>query len=71
MDFYKFKPNKKKDKQLMLIVDRYLGILWDYYLPDRTAVNILKALKYFFSLLKTQFSVMLKVIESDNKAACV
>jgi hypothetical protein len=27
LDFYEFKPNKKKDKQLMLIVDRYSGML--------------------------------------------
>ena len=39
-------------KCLLLITDRWSGLMWDYYLTDHTSASILTALKDLFRILK-------------------
>ena len=51
----------------MLVIDRFSGLMWDYYLTDRKQTTILQALKHFFGFLRRQFSIKPKILECDNE----
>ena len=56
----------------MLITDRVTGFMWDYYFKDnRTARLIIKLLKSFVILIKTQFNITIKIIKTNNKIITV
>jgi hypothetical protein len=56
----------------MLITDRVTGFMWDYYFKDnRTARSIIKPLESFIILIKTQFNITVKIIETDNEIVTV
>ena len=56
----------------MLITDCVTRFMQDYYFKDnQTARLIIKALKLFVILIKTQFSITVKIIETNNKIVTV
>jgi hypothetical protein len=68
IDFHPFEDSDETDvRSTMLITDRYSGLIWDYYLADRTGGTLLRIIKQFVAFLERQFKVKLKVIESDNE----
>ena len=67
LDLHEFTTNKQQQRYLLLITDRFSGFSWDYYLPSREVPHILAALKHLVQLLKTQFDIVPKVLESDNE----
>jgi hypothetical protein len=56
-----------KDKTQMLIMCRATGYLWDFYLKNHTANSIIQALQTFVTFIKTQFSITVAVIKTDNE----
>jgi len=54
-------------KCLLLITDRWSGMMWDYYLTDHKSASILTALKDLFSILKRQYNLKPRIIECDNE----
>ena len=51
----------------MLITDRWSGLIWDFYLQDRTALSIIAAINALLQILSQQYKVTPKVVECDNK----
>lgn len=51
----------------MLIMCRATGFLWDFYPKDHLARSIIRALQTFVKFLKTQYSITVAVIETDNE----
>jgi hypothetical protein len=48
--------------------DRWSGLHWDYYLPNRTVETIIAAFRHFFGLLDRQYFLKpKKVIEADKE----
>ncbi|KAK1910417.1 hypothetical protein P3342_008296 [Pyrenophora teres f. teres] len=43
------------------------GYLWDFYLKNHSAPSIIRALRTFVTFMKTQFSITVAVIETDNE----
>ncbi|KAH7462214.1 hypothetical protein FOMA001_g18721 [Fusarium oxysporum f. sp. matthiolae] len=52
---------------VMLITDRWSGMIWDYYLADRHTGTLITALKDLFGLLERQYQLKPKVLECDNE----
>lgn len=68
IDFHDYEDGSNtKEKTQMLIMCRATGFLWDFYLKDHSARAIIQALQTFTTFLKTQFSITVKVIETDNE----
>ena len=58
IDFHDFETSSISGfKCLMLVTDRYSGVLWDYYLTDRKQETILHALQHLFKYLDRQFGI--------------
>ena len=51
----------------MLITDRWAGLIWDFYLQDRTAQSIITALDALFKILEKRYQITPKVVECDNE----
>jgi hypothetical protein len=51
----------------MLITDCWSGLIWDFYLQDRTALSIIAAIDTLLQILSQQYKVTPKVIECDNE----
>jgi len=50
-----------------LIIDRWSGYCWDYYLQNREAELINLALNYLFGIMENQYQLRPKVVEADNE----
>ena len=48
INFHDFIKGYKGSIRLLLITDRFIIIMWDYYLSDKMAKSIILALQYFF-----------------------
>jgi len=68
LDFYDFQRGYDGYTTLMLIIDRWLGLIWDYYIKGNyTTEDIITALKSLFGMLFNRYRIKLKVIECDNE----
>jgi Pol polyprotein len=67
IDFHDFQEGLGSYTSLMLITDRCSGLIWDYYLQDRTANSIITCFNSLFQILETRYSIKPKVIECDNE----
>ena len=67
IDFHDYEEGLGDYSSLMLITDRWSGLIWDYYLQDRTALTIIAAIDSLFKILSRQFKVAPKVVECDNE----
>ncbi len=56
---------------LLLISDRASGMAWDYYLQDRSAKSLIRALESFFGLITNRYKVKPLVVECDNEFSSV
>lgn len=55
-------------KTIMLITDRATQYMWGYFLqPNRTANDVITALKDLVATLERQYSIKTKVVECDNE----
>jgi hypothetical protein len=52
---------------MMLITDRWSGMIWDYYLVERKTGPIINVLTDLFGILERQYQIKPKVIECDNE----
>ncbi|EED19147.1 hypothetical protein TSTA_024690 [Talaromyces stipitatus ATCC 10500] len=54
-------------KCLILVTDRYSGLIWDYYLTDWKQETILMALQHLFNYLDRQYKIKPLKIKCDNE----
>src|SRR5690349_19254068 len=67
MDLFDFKDSLGGYKYLLLILDRWSSLVWDYYLKDKEGNSIALALASLFGILQRQFQIQPTVVESDNE----
>ena len=67
VDFHDYEPGYGGFNSLMLITDRWSGYIWDFYLTDREGKTIIRIFKWFFGILKRQYSIQPRVIEMDGE----
>ena len=67
VDFHDFNRALDNSSSMMLLTDRCTGMMWDYYLENRTANSINVAFSHFLDLWKKQYAIEVKIIESDNE----
>jgi hypothetical protein len=68
LDFHDFEASSINNfKCLMLVTDRYSGLIWDYYLSDRQQGTILLALQHLFNYLDRQYKIKPLKMECDNE----
>lgn len=68
IDFHDIEESSQTGfNSLMLITDRYSGLVWDYYLSDRKGITLYQALYGFLGHLDRQYNIKPKVIETDNE----
>lgn len=51
----------------MLLTNRHTGMMWDYYLDQRTTESITLTLNHFLTLWKNQYQYTVRAIETDNE----
>ena len=73
IDFHDYEAQSfSRERSQMLVTDRYSGHIWDFYFKDnRPARSVIKVLSNFVLFMTVQFSVTVKVIESDNEIVTV
>ncbi|KAE8862102.1 hypothetical protein PTNB29_04664 [Pyrenophora teres f. teres] len=68
IDFHDYKDGSNtKEKTQMLIGCRATSYLWDFYLKNHSAPSIIRALRTFVTFIKTQFSITVAVIKTNNE----
>jgi hypothetical protein len=68
LDFYDFKESTMNcEKTLLLIINRYSGYMWDFYMTAHTGEEILVTLKWFWEYLKKQYNIAPLRVELDNE----
>ena len=67
VDFHDFEEGYDGSKSLALFTDRSTGMMWDYYLSDRSAKAIITCFKHLIKLFEVQYEVRLKIVEADNE----
>jgi hypothetical protein len=71
LDFFDFEQDSEGIKVLLLVTDRWSGFVFDLYLKDKSALSIKAGLGYLLNLLKYQYKIDVKVIETDNEIVTV
>jgi hypothetical protein len=66
IDFHDFEADEEGFRSLVLITDRYAGLMWDYYVEDRTAETIRKVISDFVDSLERGGKIP-QTIEMDNE----
>jgi len=54
-------------RHALLVIDRWSGMVWDYYLKNREGVGIAAALTSLFGILERQYQLKPRVVECDNE----
>lgn len=69
IDFHSYEEGSStKEKSQMLVTDRFSGLIWDFYFKDnRLAKTIINFIDIISRFLKTQYSIIVKVIECDGE----
>ena len=67
IDLFDFKEGLQGYRYLLLITDRWSGLVWDYYLTSRESESINPAINYFLNTLEKQYQLSPKVVECDNE----
>lgn len=67
VDFHDFEKGWGGLHRSMYIIDRWCGMVWDFYMEDKTQETIWSTLKEFFGWLKHKYNIQPKVIECDNE----
>ena len=70
IDFHDFKPGMGFTS-LMLVTDRWSGLVWEYYMSNRKAETIITALRHLFGMLKRHHEIEPKVVEADNEITII
>jgi len=72
LDFHEFQRDSRTGvNTLLIITDRFSGMMWDYYLPNREAPTILDVLRHFLDGVKRQLRLRIRIIECDNEIASI
>lgn len=69
IDFHDLSPNPEGRSSVMLVTDRWSGMIWDYYLYTRASTEVKAALQDLFSHLDRQYNIKPRVIECDGELA--
>jgi hypothetical protein len=69
LDLHEVESGRQDFRYQLLATDRFSGMMWDYYLANREADSIVKALTHLYNLLQTQYNIRIKAFESDNEFA--
>lgn len=67
IDFHDVTRDQEGQRSVMLVTDRWSGMIWDYYLTDRRTEVLTAAIKDLLGVLKRQYGLAPKVIECDNE----
>lgn len=67
IDFHDVTRDQEGQRSVMLVTDRWSGMIWDYYLTDRRTEVLTAAIKDLLGVLKRQYELAPKVIECDNE----
>ena len=51
MDIHNIKRVYNKSIALLLFTDKYSGLIWDYYLLNKTAKSLVECIKYLLKWL--------------------
>ncbi len=66
VDFHDWEGDED-GKDQMLVTDRDSGLIWDYYLRNRSATEIIQALEDLFKILDRQHHLKVAVVQCDNE----
>lgn len=67
LDFHDYTKSYDGFTSQMLLTCRISGIIWDYYLTDRSQQTLIAVLTSFLDMMKKDHQVDVKVIECDNE----
>ncbi|EAQ91982.1 hypothetical protein CHGG_00217 [Chaetomium globosum CBS 148.51] len=67
VDFHEYTQGYEGFKHLMLVTDRWSGLVWDFYLTDRKGKTLVEAFDGLWIYLDTQYRIRPAVIETDNE----
>jgi hypothetical protein len=67
IDWHDYEKSRQGYKRQMLCTDRYSGFSWDFYCKTRKPAESAEHLRTLAKLLKTQYNIKIKVIESDGE----
>jgi hypothetical protein len=51
----------------MILIDRAIGYVWDYYFVTRKFADLIRMFDAFFNKMEVHNSIRVKIVECDNK----
>ena len=67
MDIHDLRGGYEGSVALLLFTDRYSGLMWDYYLSNKSAESLLECITHLSAFLDRQYGEQIKVFECDNE----
>jgi hypothetical protein len=51
----------------MILINRAIGYVWDYYFVTRKFANLIKMFNAFFNIMEVHNSIKIKIVKYNNK----
>ena len=67
INFYDFIEGYKANISFLFITNKFIMIMWDYYLSNKMAKSIILTLQHFFIKINASQKVIPTVFEYNNK----
>jgi hypothetical protein len=67
VDFHNYAPGINEYIFQVILIDRAIGYVWDYYFVIRKFANLIKMFDAFFNVMEMHNSIKVKTVKCDNE----
>jgi hypothetical protein len=67
VDFHNYAPGINEYTSQVILTNRAIGYVWDYYFVTRKSANLIKMFNAFFNIMKMYNFIKVKTVEYNNK----
>jgi hypothetical protein len=67
VDFHNYASGINEYTFQVILTNRAIGYVWDYYFVTRKSANLIKMFDAFFNIMEVHNSIKVKTVECDNE----
>jgi hypothetical protein len=67
VEFYDYAPGINEYTFQVILINRAIGYVWDYYFVTRKFANLIRIFDAFFNIMEVHNSIKVKTVECDNE----
>jgi hypothetical protein len=67
VDFHNYAPGINEYTSQMILTNRIINYVWDYYFVTRKSADLIKMFDAFFNIMEVHNFIRVKIVKCDNK----